>query len=129
MNFFAVFVPDLKQLVSGAMTIDQKYEILAFLIGNLIDVDNLKMIPIKYLTHVIILVHLTAEESLKVFEAVAFTEALKDVNEGKIPRIMVYPIRVDVRALRTSFLYSTIYYVFTRCLSSVGLHNFVVSSS
>lgn len=106
---------------------DQKFTFLAFVIGNSIDEETLKTIPIEYLTHVIVLVHLVSNESLQVFEALAFTKALKDVYDENIPSAIIYPMKINVRALRTSYLYSKMYYVFTRCFSTVGLTSLIVS--
>lgn len=125
--FITVDVPLLKPLVSGEMSFDQRYKFLAFITVNIIDEENLKKIPVEYLGHVIVLVHLISNDSLQVFEAIAFTKVLKDIYEEKIPSAIIYPKTIDVRALRTSFLYAKMYYVLSRCMSTVGLKKLVVS--
>ena len=122
-----VNVPCLKTLVLGDITFDQKYRFVAFLTNNVIDEEKLKLIPVEYLTHVVIIMHLLNNESLAVFEALAFTKTLKDVYDNKIPSVLIYPQRIDSRALRTSFLYLTMYYTLTRCLATVGLKSLIVS--
>jgi hypothetical protein len=124
---FSVPVPGLQQLIQGSMTSEQKFEILAFLIDDTIKSDKLQTISVEYLMHVIILVHLMSQKSLDVFEALAFTKVLKDVYRGNVPKVFILPKRIDSRALRTSFLYSKLFYILSRCLPSVGLKEFIVS--
>lgn len=128
-HFVTVTVPSLKELVTGKLTFNQKYQFLAFITDNIIDEQKLKLIPVEYLTQVIVLVHLVNNESLQVFEALAISQTLKDVFEEKIPRALIFPKKINIRALRTSFLYMTMYYLMTRCLSTVGLQSLIVSIS
>jgi hypothetical protein len=107
------------------MSDEIKFKILAFLINNVIEEENLMEIPNEYLLHFIILIHLLENNSLRMFEALAFTKALKDVYQNKISRTTILPEKVNVRAFRASYLYSNMYYTLVRCLSSIGLNRFV----
>lgn len=114
-------MPALKRLVTGDIPDDQKYKLLAFITDNIIDEGSLKDIPLEYLLHVVILVHLVNNESLEVFEARAFAKALKDVVEDTLPAALIYPEVVNIRAFRTSYLLTAMHYQLTRCLSTIGL--------
>lgn len=77
--------------------------------------------------HTIILVHLVKNYSLQAFEALAFTKALKDVYDNNIPRALIYPEKVDLRAFRTSHLYGKMHNTLASCFASIGLKEFIVS--
>lgn len=51
-------IPSLKQLSTGELSISKKFQILTFLIDGVVDEKILKRIPIDYMFHVIVLVHL-----------------------------------------------------------------------
>jgi hypothetical protein len=51
-------VPSLKQLVAGELSHVEKYQILSFLIDDVIDQEILRAIAIDYMLHVIVLGHL-----------------------------------------------------------------------
>lgn len=121
----SVDVPELKQFVCGEFSSIEKFKFLAFITG--IDVDTLKAIPNDYLMHVIIMLNLVQNKSLKVFEALAFTKALKDVCDQRLPFTIICPETVNIRAFRTSYLYTTMHYNLTCCLATIGLKDFIVS--
>lgn len=126
---FLVEVPPLKQLISGSITIEEKYKVLSFLIDDVINEDKLRQLPIAYLMHTIILVHLVKNNSLQAFEAEAFTKALKDVYDSNIPSALIYPEKVNVRAFRTSYLYGKMHHILASCFASIGLKDFIVSDN
>jgi hypothetical protein len=104
---------------------EEKFQTLEFLIDGLISIEDLKKIPLDYIMHVIITMHLVKNDSMTMKEAIAMTKALCEDVRGYI----VYPQQVNVRAFRISSLYEKIYSVLLMCLSPLGLKEFVVSFS
>lgn len=137
-------VPMLKHLVVGEMSHQEKIQILHFLIGGAIDKKIINDIPICYMIHLIILVHLVEvsklfliqnfpklfnrfipqNDSMKLIEARAMMQAIVDEELMKIPKVFILPDALNIRAFRLSALYGQTYYKLLRCMSSVGLKDF-----
>lgn len=83
-------------------------------------------IPEEQLCNVIILHHLIRSESLKMFEAKLVLQTIVDVNNGKVPSNMHYPVTINERALRVSFLFSKLFFALHSCLASIGLKRYQV---
>lgn len=105
---------------------DDKYKTLAFLTNAVITEENLKKIPLDYLMHVIIAVHLIENDSMTVSEAIAMTKAMRTTTTRGFT---VYPEKVNIRAFRVSALYESMFSVLLMCLSPLGLKDFIVSKS
>lgn len=110
-------------MIEKEVGMDVKYKALEFLTNSVIKEENLKKIPLDYLMHVLIAVHLIENDSMTVTEAIAMTKALRTTTTKGFT---VYPKKVNVRAYRISVLYETIYYVLVKCLSPIGLKDFIV---
>ena len=101
---------------------DDKYKALEFLTNAVISEENLKKIPLDYLMHVIIAVHLVLNDSMTVMEAIAMTKGMRTTTRG----FTIYPQKVNIRAFRVSALYEKMYSVLVMCLSPLGLNEFIV---
>lgn len=104
---------------------DDKYKTLSYLINGVIKDENLKKIPLDYMMHVIIAVHLIENDSMTITEAIAMTKALRPAKQG----YTIYPENVDIRAFRISALYEKMFSVLVMCLSPLGLKEFIVRKS
>lgn len=109
--------------MAGEASMDEKFKTLAFLIGNSISEANLKKIPLDYLMHIVLAVHLVKNDSMTITEAIAMTKAIRD-NSSR--GFTIYPHKVNVRTFRVSALYETMYSVLLMCLSPIGLKDFIV---
>ncbi|CAO1415606.1 unnamed protein product [Diamesa tonsa] len=83
-------------------------------------------IPEKYLSNILILLHLIKNKAIVFFEAVCILQTIVDVNnKSEKLKIEEYPDKVDVKAYRVSILFQKLYFVLSSCLSCVGLKNLV----
>lgn len=102
---------------------NDKFLALEFLFGDTITIGDLKKIPIEYLMHVIITMHLLKNDSMTLNEALAMTKTVCDKNER---RYTVYPEKVNARAFRVSALYEKLFSLLLMILSPLGLKDFIV---
>jgi hypothetical protein len=105
-----------------------KYKILAFLIDDLISIEELKKIPLHYMMHVIITTHLVKNDSMTMQEATAMTKTMipREKREENNLVSIIYPKDANVRAFRIQILYDELFSILTMCLSSIGLKEFIV---
>lgn len=97
-------------------------QLLIWISGTEIPEATLRSIARDRLADFIILAHLIKTNSLRIFEAKLILQTIFDVENDKVPADAVYPKKVSERALRVSFLYSKLYFIFHSCLSSIGLN-------
>jgi len=90
------------------------------------DIERLNDIPSEYLVNFIILASLVKNFSLKMFEVEAIFRTIVDINKGRVAEHIKYPKTIDIKALRASFLYSKLYFIFHACLGSVGIKQYQV---
>ena len=65
---------------------------------------------------------------MKVSESCCILQTIVDVKNGKVSlKSLQYPVNINERAFRLSFMYNKMYCVFFSCLSSIGLKELVVS--
>lgn len=113
----------MKDLITGEMSMDLKYKILGFLIGDIINEDDLKTIPLEHIMRVVILVHLFKNNSMTMSEVTALTKAiLFDGNKS----VVLIPKSPNVRAFRVNVLYEEMFMILAMCLSPLGMNEFIV---
>ncbi|CAO1393418.1 unnamed protein product [Diamesa hyperborea] len=116
-------IPSLEALVFGLMNDSDKMKLFDWITG--LTTANFE-IPVKYLSNIIILLHLIKNKAIVFFEAVSILQTIVDVNNNSEKlKIEEYPVKVDVKAYRASILFQKLYLVLSSCLSCVGLKNLV----
>lgn len=110
-------------MIENDISMNEKFDVLAHLIGNVISVNDLKTIPLEYMMHVIITTHLVKKNSMTLSEAITLTQTVCDKDEKGF---IIYPNRVSARAFRVSALYEKMYSILLMCLSPLGLKEFMV---
>ncbi|CAO1404898.1 unnamed protein product [Diamesa tonsa] len=118
-------IPSLEILVFGLMNDSDKMKLFDWITG--LTTVNFE-IPVKYLSNIIILLHLIKNKAIVFFEAVSILQTIVDVNNKSAKlKIEEYPVKVNVKAYRASILFQKLYLVLSSCLSCVGLKNLVVN--
>lgn len=100
---------------------------LLWIAGMEISAESLSEIPDEFIVDFIILTCLMKNFSLRKFEAESILQTIVDVKHGRVKDDIEYPETISAEALRASFLYSKIFFVFHACLGSVGIKQYLVS--
>lgn len=119
-------VPDLKVLLYGELSTFEKMRILFWLTGITLSNIELPCLLEEYTVDCMILIYLVKNNSLTILEARCILKTLVEARSRAIPLEISteYPVKVNSRALRCTFLYSKMFLILHSCLACFGMKNF-----
>jgi hypothetical protein len=107
------------------MTYEEKLEILSWISGVQLSIDDLKSCPDEFIVDAVVCTHLVKTRAMTAGEAKCLMTSITETNRSDAP-LDEYPQRINERAFRLGFLYQKLFYIFHSCVSAVGLKIFQV---
>lgn len=120
-------IPELEVLLNGDMSTYEKEKMLYWIIGFELNDFEWPALPEAYFVDCLILICLIKHNSLTTLEARCILKTLVDTrNQSELNEnySLDFPVKINSRALRCTFLYQKSYFILHSCLACLGMKNY-----
>lgn len=124
--YFLDEAPDMRTMVLGEISDDEKFDLLRHILGLDIDADYIKSIRPDFLFILLTLNYLLQTNTLTKSEALGILETLIQEKLEPILDDIEYPETTDERAFRVSIVFVKMFKFLQTCASVIGFRNFEV---
>lgn len=105
---------------------EEKIQILSFILELPLSIEELDSIPTEYFIDVAVCMHLLKTHAIKMFEAEILMESIVETHSMSSTPSKQNLQLVSERAFRISFLYTKVFVWLYSCFSAAGLKSFMV---